>query len=85
MIEFVGVHGLSYSAWSQATLPFHLGGLGLRDSVGYNVSAYLGCCNDVRSLSCSLLDFLSVVIPGKFLLRSLMPYESDYLMSYNPL
>ena len=56
---------LSDSAWWQATLPFRLGGLGLCDSVSTNVPAYLSCCNDVHSLSGSLLGLSSVVFPGE--------------------
>ena len=70
--------GLSDNAWCQATLPFRLGGLGLRDSVSTIVAAYLGCCNDVRSLSCSLLDLSSVVFPGESSLRSSLSCGSDY-------
>ena len=70
--------GLSDSAWCQATLPFRLGGLGLCDSVSTNVPAYLGCCNDVCSLSGSLLDLSFVVFPGESSLCSSMLCESDY-------
>jgi len=49
-------YGLSDSAWCQATFPFRLGSLGVRDSVNTIVPAYLGCCNDVCSLFCPLLD-----------------------------
>ena len=48
---------------------FRLGGLGVRDSANTIVPAYLGCCNDVRSLSCSLLDLSSVVFPSESSLR----------------
>ena len=70
--------GLSDSAWCQATLPFCLGGLSLRDSVSTNVPAYLGCCSDVHSLSCSLLDLHLVVFPGESSLRSSVICGSDY-------
>ena len=48
--------GLSDSVWYQATLLFRLGGLGLCDSVNT-----IGWCNDVSSLSCSLLNVPSIV------------------------
>ena len=57
----------SDSAWYQATLPFRLGGLSLWDSVNAIVPSYLGCCNDVWSLSCSLLDLPYVVFPMNLL------------------
>ena len=70
--------GLSDSAWCLATLPFHLGGLGLHDSVNAIVSAYLGYCDDVHSLSCTLLDLPSVVFPGELSLCSSWSYESNH-------
>ena len=70
--------GLLDSAWYQATLPFCLGGLGLRDSENTIVPAYFGFCNDVCSFSCSLLDLSSVVFPSESSLHSSWSCGSDY-------
>ena len=57
---------------------FLFGWLGLRDSVNTIVLAYLGCCNDVRSLSCALLDLSYIVFPGESSLHSSWSCGSDY-------
>jgi len=63
-----------------ARLPFlfHLGCLGLRDSVSTNVPAYLSSCNDVRSFFGSLLDLSSVVFHGESSLHSSVLRGSDF-------
>jgi len=39
---------ISDNAWSQSTLPFRLGGLGLRESNRSSNPAFLGSCNSVH-------------------------------------
>ena len=47
---------LSDHSWCQATLPFCLGGLGLRKSVLSTSAAFLGSCNSNRDLASTLLS-----------------------------
>ena len=47
---------LSDHSWCQATLPFRLGGLGLRESVLSASAAFLGSCNSTRDLAPTLLS-----------------------------
>jgi len=54
-------------AWWQATLPFRLGGLGLRDSERSANPAFLGSCNFTRSLVARLVGSsdASMSLPGE--------------------
>jgi len=58
---------VSDSAWSQATLPFRLGGLGLRDSERSANPAFLGSCNFTRTLVVRLVGSsdASLSLPGE--------------------
>ena len=47
---------LSDHSWCQATLPFRLGGLGLRESVLSSPAAFLGSCNSTHDLASTLLS-----------------------------
>ena len=53
-------------------------GLGLCDSINTVVPAYLGCCNHVCSLSCSLSDVPSFVFSGESCLCFSISLGSDY-------
>ena len=44
------------TSWRQASLPFRLGGLGLRESAFSASPAFLGSCNSVRELASTLLS-----------------------------
>jgi len=46
----------SDQSWCQATLPFQLGGLGLRESGFSAPAAFLGSCNSNRVLVSTLLS-----------------------------
>ena len=54
-------------SWCQATLPFRLGGLGLRSSYQSASAAFLGSCNSIRLLASHLLsqDFHEVSFPDE--------------------
>ena len=58
---------ISDNAWSQATLPFHLGGLGLRESHRSSPSAFLGSCNSAWILVSRLAPNFDVTsfFPGE--------------------
>ena len=43
-------YGISDSSWTQATLLFRLGGLGLRESERSAAPAFVGSCNSARTL-----------------------------------
>jgi len=47
---------LSDASWQQASLPFRLGGLGLRESTYSAFPAFLGSCNGVRELASIILS-----------------------------
>ena len=55
--------GFSDSSWLQATLPFRLGGLGLRESGHSAAPAFVGSCNSVRILVSRLVDSFDVFMP----------------------
>ena len=48
-------HSLSDLTWQQATLPVHLGGLGIRRASDMVYAAYIGSCSDMKTLICRLL------------------------------
>ena len=58
---------LPNDSWCQATLPFRLGGLGLRSSFSSAAAAFLGSCNSVHLLVSHLLsqDFHDLVFPNE--------------------
>jgi len=58
---------LPNDSWCQASLPFHLGGLGLRSSLYTVAAAFLGSCNSVHLLASQLLseDFHDLVFPDE--------------------
>jgi len=58
---------LPSDSWSQATLPFRLGGLGLRSSSHSAAAAFLGSCNSTRLLASQLLsvDFFDLAFPDE--------------------
>ena len=58
---------ISDNAWSQATLPFRLGGLGLRESQRSSHPAFLGSCNSARILVSHLAPNFDVTsfFPGE--------------------
>jgi len=58
---------LPSNSWCQASLPFRLGGLGLRSSSSSAAAAFLGSCNSVRLLASQLLsqDFHDLVFPDE--------------------
>ena len=58
---------ISDNAWSQATLPFRLGGLGLRESQSSSHPAFLGSCNSARFLVSRLAPNFDVTsfFPGE--------------------
>ena len=47
-------------AWSQATLPFHLGGFGVHEVVSSSAAAFLGSCNATHGLVGCLLNQTAV-------------------------
>ena len=57
---------MSDSSWSQVTLPFRLGGLGLRDSVHSAAPAFVDSCNSVCILVSRLVESFDVFMsfPG---------------------
>ena len=50
-------------AWTQATLPCRLGGLGLREATSVQPAAFLGSCNSTRQLCHRLLSMTQAVPP----------------------
>ena len=58
---------ISDNAWSQATLTFRLGGLGLRESQRSSHPAFLGSCNSARILVSRLAPNFDVTsfFPGE--------------------
>ena len=58
---------LPNDSWCQATLPFRLGGLGLRSSFSSAAAAFLGSCNSARLLASHLLsqDFHDLVFSNE--------------------
>ena len=58
---------ISDNAWLQATLPFRMGGLGLRESQHSLHPAFLGSCNSVRILASRLVPNFDVTssFPGE--------------------
>ena len=53
------------SSWQQATLPVHLGGLGLREAKRCLAAAYLGSCNSIQNLASCLLPSASASSPDQ--------------------
>ena len=54
---------ISDSSWTQATLPFRLGGLGLRESECSAAPAFVGSCNSARILVSRLVETFDVFMP----------------------
>jgi len=54
-------------SWRQASLPFRLGGLGLRSSYHSASAAFIGSCNSIRLLASQLLsqDFDDITFPAE--------------------
>ena len=55
--------GISDSSWTQATLPFRLGGLGLRESERSAAPAFMGSCNSACILVSRLVETFDVFMP----------------------
>ena len=55
--------GISDSSWTQATLPFRLGGLGLRESERSAAPAFVGSCNSSRILVSRLVETFDIFMP----------------------
>ena len=55
--------GISDSSWTQATLPFKLGSLGLCESERSAVPAFVGSCNSARILVSRLVETFDVFMP----------------------
>ena len=58
---------ISDSAWFQATLPFRMGGLGLRDSQRSSHPSFLGSLNSARVLVSRLIETFDATLsmPGE--------------------
>ena len=54
---------ISDSSWTQATLPFRLGGLGLRESGRSAAPAFVGSCNSAHILVSRLVETFDVFMP----------------------
>lgn len=78
---------MSERSWLQASLPLHLGGLGLRSSIRTAPAAFLASCNSSLPLVCWLLgsygaeDCDSLSIPGMSLAHDQLKH---LLPSWNP-
>ena len=55
--------GISDSSWTQATLPFRLGGLGLHESERSAAPAFVGSCNSSHILVSRLVETFDVFMP----------------------
>ena len=55
--------GISDGSWTQATLPFRLGGLGLCESECSAAPAFVGSCNSAHILVSRLVETFDVFMP----------------------
>ena len=75
---------LPCDSWHQATLPFCLGGLGLRSSYHSAAAAFLGSCNSIRLLASQLLslDFHELTFPDEEMAAAVFEnFSSDLSVS----
>ena len=77
---------ISDNAWSQATLPFRLGGLGLRESQCSSHPAFLGSCNSAQILVSRLAPNFDVTsfFQVKIVLSPISKVYPSCLLTYLP-
>jgi len=78
---------LSDPSWCQASLPFHLGGLGLRESTQSAAAAFVGSCNSIRDLASRLFLISSdqLHFPDEDAAAAIFPNRPTYSASQNDL
>ena len=76
--------GISDSSWTQATLPFRLGGLGLRESERSAAPAFVGSCNSARILVSLLVETFDVFMPFPRIVPSHFFYFLDCSLTSLP-